>query len=82
MSDDSDCTTAVETRIATLTRSRACRIDLIGGNRNRVGIDGPQLDQQQRDRGHTSRDVDALSEPIYPHTGLAGCGNQAQGSYW
>ena len=30
------CTSAVETRIATLTRSRACHIDLIGGNRNRL----------------------------------------------
>ena len=31
------CTRAEETKIAILIRSRACRIDRIGGNRNRLG---------------------------------------------
>ena len=59
-------TSATETRIATLSRSIACLIDLIGGKRNWFGIDRPELDQQQRDGRDAGRDMDALSEPVAP----------------
>ena len=59
-------TSAEDTRTATLTRSSGVLDRPDRRPAEEVRIDRPQLDQQQRDRGHAGRDVDALGEPVAP----------------